>query len=191
MGETYTQTFERAIDHIAAQTKCGKLLLESRMLLVESAVSAYLLAHAEYADIAKKEALDLGNEPPFNPPNGALLERANYWLFYECFQNKDSHKSRHEEYPILSEYQIARRQSGVHQRKGSIQTGEAPFKAAFDKAADGRDYAIPKRRKRSIYEDLLRDEQAMIRNKERRRKYEAFIKPSKVRVYKLSEMEAV
>ena len=91
-------------------------------------------------------------------------------------------KVRNNEYPIMSDTQIQRRQEGTRQRKGG---SEVPLKAAFGLAADSLNHGIPRRRKRTINE-MLRSDRAKSRNKERHQQYREFTKVQAVRSYVLS-----
>lgn len=167
--------FEGEIERIGTLTKAGKLPIEQRMIEVERAVSSYLIAHSEH--VAGKSG--------FNPPDSNLLDRMNYWLLYEEYSDRKSYKSRHSEYPILSDTQIARRQSGKHGRGGE-NIGEARLEGAANYGMDGRNYRVPKRRRRSQYEHDVRDRELYSRNAERKKRYEDFIKPQPVRLYNVA-----
>ncbi|OUB32215.1 hypothetical protein BK739_07215 [Bacillus thuringiensis serovar pirenaica] len=80
-------------------------------------------------------------------------------------------KVRNNEYPIMSDTQIQRRQEGTRQRKGN--GSEVPLKAAFGLAADSLNHRIP-RRKRTVNE-MLRSDTTKPRNKGRVAKYREFI----------------
>lgn len=184
MSETYIDEFKRDIDYVAIEVKAGRLPIEARMKYVEDAVSRYLYKHSEHGEPKRLSAIENGNEPKSMPPNSVLLDRMNYWLLYEDYTDKTAHKSRHSEYPFLSEQQLARRQNGKHGRGGE-NIGEASFEGAATVASNGRDYRIPTRRKRSEYEHALRNKTAQIRNAERRKRYNEFTKIQPVYTYKM------
>lgn len=187
---SYLDELKESIVFIRKETKAGRMGLADRLKLIDETSTKYALAHADYAGEIRAESIAKGNEPPLIPMDERVLEQLANLALYEDLTDNTAHKSRHSEYPFLSDIQLARRQTGRHERKNVEQGGEVPLKAAFDRAADGRNYSVPIRRKRSIYEDLLRDEKARIKNKERRARYNAFIKPGPVITYKFSELEA-
>lgn len=92
----------------------------------------------------------------------------------------DRMKVRNNEYPILSDTQIQRRQEGTRQRKGN--GSEVPLKEAFGLAADSLNHGIFRRRKRTINEMLRRD-RAKSCNKVRKKIYSEFIKVQPVNMY--------
>ena len=100
-------------------------------------------------------------------------------LLYEELTDKHPDKMTREEYPFMSEYQLARRRAGVHRRKAA--RGEPPVNSevGLENAeyigTDGIDYRYPTRRKRTLREDIWVDEHSRSRNKEVRQKYEAFV----------------
>lgn len=109
-------------------------------------------------------------------PDPVQLERLANYILREELTDSNPHKVRHAEYPIFTETQLKR-------RRGT----EAPEHAAYYIGNDGRDYRYPERRKRSIKEMLFIDKKAKSRNKERRRKYREFTKPSEVKKYFLED----
>lgn len=108
-------------------------------------------------------------------------------ILYEELSDTHPDKMTREEYPIMSDIQLARRQEGKHVKRkdkdGKMRPNktEVPMKAAYDYGADGKDYRVPRRRRLSTDEALVVDS-AKTRNMERRQKYEAFVKPGKVEV---------
>ncbi|WIL49628.1 hypothetical protein QP042_13725 [Bacillus bombysepticus] len=113
-------------------------------------------------------------------PEPKQLERLADLLLYEELHDTDRMKVRNNEYPILSDTQIQRRQEGTRQRKGN--GSEVPLKAAFGLAADSLNHGIPRRRKRTINE-MLRSDRAKSRNKEQKRIYSEFVKIQPVNIY--------
>lgn len=116
-------------------------------------------------------------------PEPKQLERLADLLLYEELHDKDRMKVRNNEYPIMSDTQIQRRQEGTRQRKGN--GSEIPLKAAFGLAADSLNHGIPRRRKRTINE-MLRSDRAKSRNKERHQQYREFTKVQPLRSYVIS-----
>lgn len=185
---SYVEELRKEIEAIRKETRAGTLPLEERLKRIERASDQYAIKHAEQYEAERLKAEENGTERPFRPLDDRLLEQLANLALHEDLTDKSQYKTRDTEYPFLSDLQLARRQSGANERKTGVQKGEAPFEAAATTALDGRDYATPVRRKRSIYEDLLRDEQAQIRNKERRRKYNEFVGKQPVITYKASEL---
>lgn len=111
-------------------------------------------------------------------PDPVQLERlANYILREELYDTYPDKVTR-EEYPILSERQLQRRRSV-----------EVPLKLAEEIGTDGRNYKIPKRRKRTINENIWMDKKTKSRNKERRKKYAEYTRPGPIKTYFLKKDE--
>ncbi|MGG0793161.1 hypothetical protein ABE137_03915 [Brevibacillus laterosporus] len=119
-----------------------------------------------------------GDRPP-----AAELEKYADAILHEELTDPNAHKGSHNEYPILSETQLARRREGKHKRRGSGMGGETSLAIVQDTGTDGRSYRKPSRRKRSPYENRLVDETARIRNKQRREQYEKYRKPGEIKKY--------
>ena len=117
-------------------------------------------------------------------PDEFQLERLTDLLLYEELTDSHPDKMTRNEYPIMSETQLARRQTGAHVRKGTTPKGEIPMNALYDVSADGGSPRIPKRRTLNTSEMILRDK-TKSRNKERRRTYLEFKKPGKVITWQL------
>lgn len=186
MTEAYTDVLRREITAIRTATKRG-LGRADRLVWIKRVGDAYSLAHAEHHEDARLLAIEKGNEPKSPPLDAHLLDQLTNLALYEELTDTTSNKATSTEYPFLSDIQLARRREGAHEAKGKTQKGEAPYVAAANIGMDGRDYSVPKRRKRSIYEDTLRDATVHSRNKERRQKYEEFTKVQPVITYKASE----
>lgn len=186
MAEAYTAILRREIDAIRTATKRG-LERKERLAWIKRVGDQYALAHSEYHEPARLKAIESGQEPKSVPLDSHLLEQLTNLALHEELTDTTSNKSTSTEYPFLSDIQLARRREGAHEAKGKTQKGEAPYTAAANIGMDGRDYSVPKRRKRSIYEDTLRDATVHSRNKERRRKYEEFTKVQPVITYKMSD----
>lgn len=134
-------------------------------------------------------------------PDAAQIERLTDYILREELTDPDPYKSEHNEYPILSEIQLARRREG---RRGSANTnvrGETPIKSDGDDentsdkhsgagvylASDGRDYRKPIRRTRSKSELIYVDEHAKIRNKQRAEQYKRDTAAGPVERYNLRD----
>lgn len=194
MSKPYNIELYEQTEAIRQQTRAGEINREERFAKLDVISTQYAVAHAALNDMkydeARRKAEDTGRNivlPPLNLMDAQALNRLADLCLYEELTDKSQYKTRDTEYPFLSEMQMARRAGGAHERNTGVQKGEAPFTNAETIATNGRNYAVPKRRKRSIHEDLLRDEQAMIRNKERRRKYNEFTEIQPVKTYKIGE----
>ena len=183
----YVEELRQEIEAIRKETKAGRLPLVERLERIKRASDQYAIKHAEQYEAERLHAEEHGTERPFRPLDAKLLEQLANLALYEDLTDKSQYKTRDTEYPFLSDLQLARRQTGANERNTGVQKGESPFKAAATIAMDGRNYATPTRRKRSAYEDLLRDENAQIRNKERKRKYNEFTGKQPVITYKLTD----
>lgn len=184
---TYIDNARQAIEEVFKQTKHHELPRQERIELLRKITEEYALMHSIFYELERQLAINDSREVPYRPLDDRLLEKAANLVLYEELTDKSQNKVREMEYPFLSDMQMARRTEGAHERNTGVQKGEAPFTNAETIATNGRNYAVPKRRKRSIHEDLLRDEQAMIRNKERRRIYNEFTAIQPVITYKMSE----
>lgn len=186
---TYITELERSIKGIRKRTRAGALPLEQRAIEILAAVDQYALAHADANAVKRAEAVANNRDFPFNPTDSALLTRLADLILHEDLTDSTAWKSRQSEYPFLSEFQLARRRDGVHQRKNEGGTGEATMGFAEEYiASDGRNYSVPARRQRSIKEGIIVDENAKIRNKERRKRYEDFTKVQPVITYTFEEL---
>lgn len=171
---TYIDTLREGIAETRNQTRNHGLQRPERIEVLRKATDDYALSHADHYEGERQLAEELCRDFPYRPLDAKLLEQAANLVLHEELTDKSQYKVREMEYPFLSDMQMARRTDGAHERNTGVQKGEAPYSNTSTIATDGRNYASPGRRKRSIHEDLLRDEQAMIRNKERRRKYNEF-----------------
>ncbi|WP_339273766.1 hypothetical protein MKY59_21465 [Paenibacillus sp. FSL W8-0426] len=109
-------------------------------------------------------------------PDPAQLDILSDYILREELTNTDRMKSRNEEYPFLSERQFERRREN-----------EVPLEVAEEYGADGRNYRVPKRRKRSTKELIHVDEHAKIRNQARAKQYKRDTAPGPVIPYNLYE----
>lgn len=97
------------------------------------------------------------------PPANAL-ERLSDLILYEELSDTRRNKMSVEEYPIMSE-----------RMEKTRKTGEASEKMAEEYDITGANYAVPKRRTRSPYDNLFTDRHAKARNKTARRRYNDFV----------------
>lgn len=124
-------------------------------------------------------------------PDVSVLERLANAVLHEELTDKSPDKMTREEYPIMSDIQLARRQAGVHQRIGARQKGESSLSLASDYGSDGENYRYPGRRKRTIDEQIWIDQATSSRNHARRKTYQRLAKPSRVVSYKIGEEASV
>ena len=185
MRETYTDALRKEIETIRQETRAGRLDRPQRLIRIEAAANAYSLAHNAQFAAERAEAIANGRELKYRPYDAKLLEQLANLVLYEELTDKSQYKTRDAGYPFLSDLQLARRQTGANERNTGVQKGESPYAAAATIAVDGRNYRTPIRRKRSTYEDLLRDAAMHSRNKERKRKYSEFTGKQPVITYKL------
>lgn len=154
-----------------------------RMALIERISDDYVSAHADVnqrAIDAWEERGGKGERPVSLTLNTALLDRLSNALLDEELTDPTGWKSRHTEYPFLSELQMARRTDGNHQRKYEGDSGEAKLSAAQNYGIDGRSYNVPLRRERSKNENIFMDEGIRTMNKERKAAYEEFTREQPV-----------
>ncbi|TEA81194.1 hypothetical protein [Bacillus thuringiensis] len=105
------------------------------------------------------------------------LERLADLMLYEELHDTHPDKMTREEYPIMSEHQLSRRQSG-----------EVSMKVAEEYGVDRRNYKPPVRRKRTRKETWQIDREAKSSNEERRKVYREFTRVQAVRVYNGREL---
>lgn len=158
------------ITKLQTATKRGELPRKVRMVKIEELTERY---YAETGDL----------------PDAKALERLADLILHEELTDNNEHKVAHNEYPILSETQIARRQEGKHTRKEGLK-GEVPLGAADSLGTDGRNHGRPTRRERNTRENRFIDKAAKIRNKERKKAYEEFTKVQPVITRHISELGA-
>jgi hypothetical protein len=161
----YKAVLHEAITELQKATKRGELPRELRLVKIEELTEGYYAKTGEM-------------------PDGVALERLADLCLYEELTDDDRMKVRNNEYPFLSETQLARRQEGLHARGGT--SGEVPLAAAESVGTDGRSYGIPTRRERNKRENRFVDKEAKIRNKERKHTYVEFTKVQPVIVRKMS-----
>jgi hypothetical protein len=129
----YKTKFKTIIDDLFARAKRGEPELadrQSRMQLIEALTNAYITQTGER-------------------PDHTQLDRLATLILREELTDKDRMKMRKNEYPIMSDEQLARRQEGKHKRDEDGIYVEVPLSVANNIGIDGRDYSVPKRRKRS------------------------------------------
>ncbi|QYG88328.1 hypothetical protein [Bacillus atrophaeus] len=97
-------------------------------------------------------------------PETKALERMANLVLYEELSDPHADKMTRDEYPFLSESQFDERYKK-----------EASDKLAEEYDQNGSFQGRPIRRTRSMYENKLLDRKAKARNKERRKRYSAFI----------------
>lgn len=163
----YKANLHEGITQLQQATKCGEMPREVRLGRINALTEEYWQATGEW-------------------PDAVTLERLANLCLYEELTDTDEHKVSRNEYPILSETQIARRQEGKHVRNSGLK-GEVPIKAADSIGADGRNYSMPKRRERNTRENRFIDKEAKIRNKERKQRYHEFTKVQPVVISKIGE----
>lgn len=195
----YKKEFETKVNSIIERTRNGELPLEKRIAEAKLAVDEYSLRHAEAVEIAQwrenKRAEQKGGKPrelPISYLDANLIERLTNAILHEDLTNMHPDKMTREDYPIMSETQLARRREGKHVEKGKFAKGEVPIGAAALHGTDGKDHRTPKRRPLTTKEAIAVDYESKSRNKARQRKYREFTKAQPVTVTKLSpaEMEA-
>jgi hypothetical protein len=195
MTADYKSEFQRKANDIIERTRKGLLPREERMEEIEKITSEYAIKHAEAKMAAiekeKRAAKREGRKPkelPFNPLDSKLLDALADAILHEELTDPHPDKITRNEYPIMSEFQLARRKEGVHAAKGKFPKGEIPLNAVSLLATDGKTYRKPKRAKRTDKEYMQMDS-AKSRNKERRRKYNEFTKPQPVITYRLEDVQ--
>ncbi|HHT7127809.1 hypothetical protein [Bacillus cereus] len=107
-------------------------------------------------------------------PEPKQLERLADLLLYEELHDTHPDKMTREEYPIMSEHQLARRHSD-----------EVSMKVAEEYGVDRRCYKSPIRRKRTRKETWQIDRETKSRNEEKRKAYREFTRVQEVRVHSI------
>jgi hypothetical protein len=125
--------FNERINELWAQTKAGKLPRQARFAAIKRLTDEYIAATGRR-------------------PDPVQLDRLATLCLYEEVTDKDRMKMRKNEYPIMSDEQLARRKEGKHKRDEDGIYVEVPFSVANNIGIDGRDYGLPRRRKRSARE---------------------------------------
>ncbi|WP_025846526.1 hypothetical protein [Brevibacillus agri] len=149
----YKAVFSEAVTELIAANRANPIPRPERRALIEALTDEYVASTGERPDVAE-------------------LDRLADALLYEELTDRHPDKVTREEYPIMSETQLARRQNA-----------SAPLHAAHYEATDGRNYRVPTRRRRSDYENMFVDRIAKVRNKERKRQYAKDTRASEVTTY--------
>ncbi|MEK5414376.1 hypothetical protein [Paenibacillus sp. FSL L8-0708] len=153
----------------------------------------YVREHAEFNDAAMsryRERGGTGEGPAVVLTDAALLERIANVILYDEIADENPYKSQHNEYPIMSEIQLARRREGKHQgKREGVSAREVAFGQAYSIGTDGRSYAEPIRRERSNKENIFMDEATTSRVREQRGAYADFIAEKPVVTYVMSQAE--
>lgn len=152
---------------------------EERITLIQRITHDYMTAHAEYTQCAIDNWLEKGcnGERPITVSvNTTLLERLADAILDEELTDPDPHKVAHTEYPFFSDWQLDLRRDR-----------ESSFKVTEETGTDGRDYRVPKRRKRTNHENAFIDRTAKSRNKARAAQYKRDTSPGEVVPYNLRE----
>ncbi|MEH6941659.1 hypothetical protein [Bacillus sp. JJ722] len=108
-------------------------------------------------------------------PDVNQITRLNDILLCEEITDNHPDKMSREEYPIISETQLARRHAGVHRKNDGGGLREVPFHLVENFGTDGMPYEYPTRRKRTRQEETCVDEKTQSRNAQRRKSYRDFI----------------
>jgi hypothetical protein len=152
----YKAKLHEAITELQQATKRGEMPRELRLVRIEALTEEYFAATGEMCD-------------------STACERMADLCLYEELTDDDRMKVRNNEYPFLSETQLARRQEGKHVRKETM-SGEIPLGASDSYGVDGRNYGQPTKRERNTSENRFIDKAAKSRNKERQSVYNDFTK---------------
>jgi hypothetical protein len=168
-GVQYKQQFEEYTSLLCYLASTEKTTYSQRIAKVEQLVEAYVAGTCE-------------------SPDPRQLDRLSTLIMLEDILDANPHKSRHNEYPILSETQFNRRRFGGRGDSSNM-GGETSLVEAEHVGADGRDYRYPNRRKRTITELLYVDEHAIVLNKVRAAQYKLDTTPGAVVKYNLRETD--
>jgi hypothetical protein len=120
-------------------------------------------------------------------PDAVALERLADLCLYEELTDSNPDKMTAEEYPLMSDTQLARRQEGKHRKKEANYRIEVPLGIAENYGSDGKMHDYPTRRQRSERENRFVDKEARSRNKERQRVYNEFTKVQPVYYDKIGD----
>jgi hypothetical protein len=116
-------------------------------------------------------------------PDAVSLERMANLCIYEELADTNPDKITQEEFPIMSDTQLARRREGKHRKSEANYRIEVPFGLAENYGIDGGNYNQPLRRQRSERENRFVDKEAKIRNKQRKEAYDEFTKVQPVIIH--------
>lgn len=154
-----------------------------RMELIERISDEYVKAHADVNQRridAWEQLGGKGQRPVSLTLNTALLDKLTDAVLNEEITDPNPHKVLHTEYPFFSQRQLDLRRDR-----------ETSLKAAEETGTDGRDYRLPKRRRRTNYENWRVDTGAKIRNEARAAQYERDIAPGTIVKYNLRDVGGV
>jgi hypothetical protein len=169
MRVDYKTKLHEDITQLQADTKRGELPREVRLVKIEELTEEYFAKEGEWPDVV-------------------ALERLADLCLYEELTDDDRMKVRNNEYPFLSDVQMARRQEGKHKRKSDNPNIEVPLGIAENYGMDGKVHDYPTRRQRSDRENIFIDKEAKIRNIERKHKYTEFTKVQPVITFNLKNI---
>lgn len=152
----YKTKLHEDITRLHAETKRGELSRSLRFVKIEELTEDYFAKTGEW-------------------PDSIALERMTTLCLHEELTDPNPDKITNEEYPIMSETQLARRREGKHRKKEANYRIEVPLGIADNYGTDGRMHHYPTRRVRSERENSFVDTEAKARNEERRSVYNAFV----------------
>jgi hypothetical protein len=152
----YKTKLHEDITQLHAETKRGELPRSLRFKKIDALVEDYFAKAGEM-------------------PDSIALERIANLCLYEELTDPNPDKMTNEEYPIMSETQLARRREGKHRKKEANYRIEVPLGIADNYGTDGRMHDYPTRRVRSERENSFVDKESKARNEERRDAYNAFV----------------
>lgn len=113
-------------------------------------------------------------------PDYRILERLGTVLLYDTYSDTYQDKMTRDEYPIESPTQETRRVEGRHQAKDIVGRKEVSFVWALEIASNGEDMRpltrTNNRKMREALGQTLRDKEVQARNKDRRKRRNAFIR---------------
>lgn len=156
MADHKTQLHE-AITQLQQATKRGECPRALRLVKIEALTESY------YAETGEM-------------PDSVALERLSDLCLYEELTDPNPDKMTTEEYPIMSETQLARRREGKHRKKEANYRIEVPLGIAENYGTDGKVHDYPTRRQRSERENRFVDKEVKARNKDRKVAYTEFTK---------------
>jgi hypothetical protein len=156
----YKTELHKEISRLQRATKNGKLPRELRLVKIGQLTEDYFAKTGEM-------------------PDAKTLQRLEDLCIYEELSDSRPDKMTLEEYPIMSDYQLARRQHGMHRKKAKEEDlpvrMEVPLSWAANYGNDGKNYSYPYRRERDDHENEWMNEMTRSRNKERNEKYNKFV----------------
>jgi len=139
---------------ILEETKSGKLGFDDRVARL---------------DRLSEMVVDLTTEQRNTPGMVLLLDKLSDAFLHEVIKDPTPWKSRNQEYPILS--------ANMEERRTSKNVEETIALATYD--SNKRKRSAPTRRVKTRYENNLANEKIHTENKERKKRYDAFVKGRK------------